>query len=504
MHPLFENIKAWLIEQLTGKPPAAAPARATAAPDQIGHDHDHDHAQSIVPFDENLLERSRTQWQFGDWDSLAKLDRDTLQHHPDRAKLALLAAAGHAQKGDSQAARQFTRLAQDWGCSKKLIGQILIAGVHNSIGRSAAIAGRKDRALSHFETAIALGAEGSAVRLLAQARTGQQLQQLGLLAGIGGTQKQVESKKPTQLAQTSDAAATRGEFTGTTFSPEAYEFYKDLAHTNSDRNSPAFILLDSKSLPRSGLHYMKRTFARLLGDDFSFCEWYQEPGCCKKMPCALTGYAQHCTKTNTSKLRLTKSHDFDLTDPTFLANARVRRLILVRDPLFILTSWFAMDQLMAYRTELLRSGINMEKIWLSHEPEVLDTAYKVLDNAFVAPSAEVLARWLAEKTRFISGFHQKWVTPALASPAPFARVVPYEEINSFIAVTVAELRARLPADAQRRIDVFAENHASEFKTREDPFHAPSPRLSSFLAENSQLFIETTNQLVLYDQNGIPK
>ncbi len=43
-----------------------------------------------VPYDENLLERARTQWQFGDWASLMKLERDTLQHHPDRAKLALL------------------------------------------------------------------------------------------------------------------------------------------------------------------------------------------------------------------------------------------------------------------------------------------------------------------------------------------------------------------------------------------------------------------------------
>ncbi len=73
-----------------------------------------------------LLERSSTQWQFGDWDSLAKLERDTLQHLPDRAKLALLAAAGHLQLGNDQAAFQCTRMAQDWGCSKKLISQILI------------------------------------------------------------------------------------------------------------------------------------------------------------------------------------------------------------------------------------------------------------------------------------------------------------------------------------------------------------------------------------------
>jgi Flp pilus assembly protein TadD len=176
MHPLFENIKGWLIEQLTGKPPAAAPAQATAAQDQIGHDH----AQSIVPFDENLLERSRTQWQFGDWDSLAKLDRDTLQHHPDRARLALLAAAGRLQTGQGAEARQYIRLAQDWGVSKQLLTRILAAGVHNSLGRAAAAVGENSRALQHFQSAVATGAPGSEARLLAQARISYQYQQLGL------------------------------------------------------------------------------------------------------------------------------------------------------------------------------------------------------------------------------------------------------------------------------------------------------------------------------------
>lgn len=47
-----------------------------------------------VRYDESLFEHARTQWQFGDWNSLAQLDPDTLQHHPDHAKLALPAAAG--------------------------------------------------------------------------------------------------------------------------------------------------------------------------------------------------------------------------------------------------------------------------------------------------------------------------------------------------------------------------------------------------------------------------
>lgn len=127
-------------------------------------------AQIVMPYDENLLERARTQWQFGDWQSLTKLNRDTLQHHPDRAKLALLAAAGRLQTGQDAEAKAFIRLAQDWGVSKKLISQILIAGVHNSIGRAATICNQQQRALKHFEIAIEIGSPSSDTRLLTQAR----------------------------------------------------------------------------------------------------------------------------------------------------------------------------------------------------------------------------------------------------------------------------------------------------------------------------------------------
>ena len=138
------------------------------------------HTDGLVPYDENLLECARTQWQFGDWESLIKIERETLQHHPDRAKLALLAAAGHLQQGDNNTARQFTRLAQDWGCSKKMISQILIAGVHNSLGRASLINGDSQRALQHFEFAISSGSPAGEVRLLTKARLGEQLGQLGL------------------------------------------------------------------------------------------------------------------------------------------------------------------------------------------------------------------------------------------------------------------------------------------------------------------------------------
>ena len=140
---------------------------------------------SVLAYDENLLERSRTQWQFGDWASLAALDRDTLQHHPDRAKLAILAAAGHAQQGGSESARQFVSLAQQWGCPSNIIAGVMVAGVYNHIGRASALSGDQTRSLRHFEAAVALGSPHSDHRLLARGRVQEQEAQLHYLLQSG-------------------------------------------------------------------------------------------------------------------------------------------------------------------------------------------------------------------------------------------------------------------------------------------------------------------------------
>ena len=145
-----------------------------------------EHDAYYVAYDENLLERARTQWQFGDWESLAALGREQLQHHPERGKLALLAAAGLLQTGGSAKARTFVHLAQDWGISKQMISRILIAGVHNSIGRAAMVGQQQERALKHFETTIFIGSPEADQRLLTQARINEQSEQLGLSRQVAG------------------------------------------------------------------------------------------------------------------------------------------------------------------------------------------------------------------------------------------------------------------------------------------------------------------------------
>jgi hypothetical protein len=132
----------------------------------------------VVPYDENLLERTRTQWQFGDWERLSIVDEEMLRPHPERAKLAILVAASHLQLNNQKSARQFLQFAHEWGCSKKLIAQILTAGALNSLGRAAASVGDMPRALRHFESSIKIGTPDSDTRLIAMARSSEQLAQV--------------------------------------------------------------------------------------------------------------------------------------------------------------------------------------------------------------------------------------------------------------------------------------------------------------------------------------
>lgn len=129
---------------------------------------------AIVPFDPGLLERTRMQWQFGDWVNLSELKRDTIKDHPERATLALFAAAGHQQVGNHDAARAFIKLAQEWGCSRKLMTRLLVAGVHNSLGKAALVIGDLPLARQHFEKSVVTGTPHAALMLATRARLGYQ------------------------------------------------------------------------------------------------------------------------------------------------------------------------------------------------------------------------------------------------------------------------------------------------------------------------------------------
>jgi 2-polyprenyl-3-methyl-5-hydroxy-6-metoxy-1,4-benzoquinol methylase len=145
-----------------------------------------------------LLDRARIQWLMGDWEGLSKIDLEQIEHHPDRAKIALLASAGLIQAGEDIKAQKFMRLAKDWGVSKKFACNILAAGMHNNLGRVAVVSGNQLRALKHFENAIVVGNHSSEKSFLAQARISDQYKRIAATANqthpIEATDKQSYKK----------------------------------------------------------------------------------------------------------------------------------------------------------------------------------------------------------------------------------------------------------------------------------------------------------------------
>lgn len=137
--------------------------------------------QQLLPYDATLLDRVLDQWRLGDWQGLTALKAENLEHHPDRSKVALLVAAAHLQSGETGTARQFVKLAQGWGCDRRLVAQVLVAGVYNTFGRIEMARGQCQKGLSHFKEAIATALPNADHALLGEARAICETARLGLL-----------------------------------------------------------------------------------------------------------------------------------------------------------------------------------------------------------------------------------------------------------------------------------------------------------------------------------
>lgn len=128
-----------------------------------------------------LLESSRTKWQYGEWRDLADIPPESLEEHPDRAKIALLIGAAKAQLGEIPAARSLLRQAHAWGCRRELIARVLTSVIHNSLGRIAVCLKDDEGAATHFEAALTLVEPRADAPLLARTRRVRETARMGLL-----------------------------------------------------------------------------------------------------------------------------------------------------------------------------------------------------------------------------------------------------------------------------------------------------------------------------------
>lgn len=444
-------------------------------------------SESVQAHDHNLLDRARQDWLAGEWEKIVQIEIDALGRHPDRAKLALIVASAWQHLNDHSSARRFTKLAIEWGCDRQLMARVLIANVHNTLARSAALVDDPAKTLLHFRAAVA-GTRGNAA-FSSSLRAQKELDRVGLAIAGDSARLALVKKSP------SDELAAKPKEQKALGSPEALKFYEGFSIARGAAAPPRFVLLESKSLPRSGLHYLKATLSRILGEHFSFCEWYQEPGCCRRMPCALTGYATEAEKQDRVHVRLTKSHDFELKDPVHALNRSLRRVVLVRDPLYVLTSYFALDQLAQYERQLRESGIAMAKIWLSHESAVVDMAYDVLDRHYVFPSDDALTKWLRDKGDYCVKFLKKWLTVPAGGADEFASVVPYHCISKYVKALMKELAPVATHEITERAEEFGSRTEAHFHPRSDPFQVRSRQLSSYMSANAFRFEESAREIL---------
>ena len=113
-------------------------------------------------------DRARTQWQLGDWDSLAVAEAEVLQDDPHRAELAALAACAHLQRGNKTDARRLLTAASRWHCPPDFLARALAAGIENNMARYHEVCGHTEK--SQRLLAASAGAFGGDGRLAAQTR----------------------------------------------------------------------------------------------------------------------------------------------------------------------------------------------------------------------------------------------------------------------------------------------------------------------------------------------
>jgi FkbM family methyltransferase len=126
------------------------------------------------------LSRAKGQWLVGDWQSLVALDAETIATHPERDRLALLVACAHQQRAEHDRAREYTRKALAWGCDSRLVARLLISGLHNTLGRIAALKADDDLLEHHFTQALALTGDADS-STATHTRAIREMAQMGLL-----------------------------------------------------------------------------------------------------------------------------------------------------------------------------------------------------------------------------------------------------------------------------------------------------------------------------------
>jgi FkbM family methyltransferase len=115
-----------------------------------------DYLNILEDNEEAALEKAKTHWLLGEWEALVALDIKVFSNYVKRDRFAILVASACQHLAKHSDAKKYTRLALDWGCPQHLVARVLIADVHNTLGRMSALKQDDDRVEKHFLNSVEL------------------------------------------------------------------------------------------------------------------------------------------------------------------------------------------------------------------------------------------------------------------------------------------------------------------------------------------------------------
>jgi len=224
----------------------------------------------------------------------------------------------------------------------------------------------------------------------------------------GTVRRRVESPASPQLIDWSRRLAVRPESMPRDFSPSSVdELLKRVMGVGNDELSDGrVVVFQSKSMPRSGHHFLVKLLRDYFGPEFAYCEFYNPENCCKQMPCT-----KPFNQARTNSLLLQKSHDFDFNDPV--------------DP--------SQRYLIEYRHPVPRSQSNFEL---------------ALRRGLREDTKEDFWSFVDASVKYQIAFFRKWIE----TPPSNAVLLAYERLSRDPAAElskVVEFMTGAPADIQR-------------------------------------------------------
>jgi hypothetical protein len=164
---------------MTKAPVSSGDAQAHQAP-----------AMDVAPYNASHLDEAREQWAAANWKALSQINREALEIHPDRSRLAMISAASALQTGDRRAAHEQIQRAVQWGCDKRFMLSVLVASARHSLGRACLAADRTEQAAQHLQRSLFdqhLQSEGKRV---AREHTDKALAELATRRELVGRQRE--------------------------------------------------------------------------------------------------------------------------------------------------------------------------------------------------------------------------------------------------------------------------------------------------------------------------